>query len=264
MWPKEDVLNVSRDEMKIRIRRQFEKKFAETQIFNYEHSTSRSQDVDAIIKHLRLMNHSTLDFREAKEKLNVYSLDRLEACYLNIILRELRYARREENRENALQYVLKKHDCKDLDELKDKSGWEKDKNGIYHCPKVERTKELPDVLGKFNEVLYQGSKRVGYRGKKNEAHEQSIRQSTKSDNTNAKAVYSKSLSTLWRGDRRFVIVDTITGKVLDDAQGYGYRSKEKAYESWNYKNSKDYEIKVKQKHQVIEEYERRMNSTEEK
>ncbi len=35
---------------------------------------------------------------------------------------------------------------------------------------------------------------------------------------------------------RFVIVEKETGKVLDNAQGYGYKTVQKAYAAWNYKN----------------------------
>lgn len=47
------------------------------------------------------------------------------------------------------------------------------------------------------------------------------------------AVYSESLSKEY--DARFVVVDTITGEILDDAQGYGYKSKIKAYKAYGYK-----------------------------
>lgn len=56
------------------------------------------------------------------------------------------------------------------------------------------------------------------------------------------AVESKTLST--RYEKRFVIVDKENGEILDDAQGYGYKSAQKAYAAWNYKNrdkSKDKE-----------------------
>ena len=46
-------------------------------------------------------------------------------------------------------------------------------------------------------------------------------------------------------ERRFQIVDAETGEVLDDAQGYGYKSPQKAHAAWGYKNrdkSKDAEI----------------------
>ena len=37
-------------------------------------------------------------------------------------------------------------------------------------------------------------------------------------------------------EKRYIIVDEDTGKVLDDAQGYGYKSAEKAYRGYAYKN----------------------------
>ena len=57
-----------------------------------------------------------------------------------------------------------------------------------------------------------------------------------------KVVESKTLSGPY--DRRFVVVDEEIGNVLDDAQGYGYKSKQKAMAAWSYKNrdkSKDAE-----------------------
>ena len=63
-----------------------------------------------------------------------------------------------------------------------------------------------------------------------------------------KVVESKTLSS--RYDRRFVIVDEETENVLDDAQGYGYKSKQKAMAAWSYKNrdkSKDAEKRKKQR-----------------
>lgn len=51
-----------------------------------------------------------------------------------------------------------------------------------------------------------------------------------------KVVKSDSLSTEWAA--RFVIVDEQTGNVLDDAQGYGYKSSQSAYKAWAYKTNK--------------------------
>ena len=179
MWPSDEtvdeLLSVTREEMRLHILKRYESTFANNQIIKYENTCARQNDVDDIIRYLRLFNHSTYDFREMKEKLKVYELDRLTACYIKIRLKEIRDTRRQENRQNALKHVLDKHGCKDLDELKEKSGWERDKNGILHKPRVERTKKLPDVLGKFNEVLYNGSKRIGYRGERNETKEKYIK-----------------------------------------------------------------------------------------
>ena len=36
-------------------------------------------------------------------------------------------------------------------------------------------------------------------------------------------------------DKRYVIIDTLTSEVLDNAQGYGYKSERKAYASYAYK-----------------------------
>lgn len=51
-------------------------------------------------------------------------------------------------------------------------------------------------------------------------------------------------------DRRYVIINKETGEILDDAQGYGYKSPQKAYAAYNYKTrdrSKDKERAVKRK-----------------
>ncbi len=52
-------------------------------------------------------------------------------------------------------------------------------------------------------------------------------------------------------ETRFCIVSTDTGEVLDDAQGYGYKTAQKAYAGYSYKNrdkSKDKERLAKKKH----------------
>lgn len=59
-----------------------------------------------------------------------------------------------------------------------------------------------------------------------------------------KVIKSEQLSQPYNS--RFVIVDDI-GNVLDDAQGYGYTSPQKAYAAWNYKNNKQARIKRKRK-----------------
>jgi hypothetical protein len=37
------------------------------------------------------------------------------------------------------------------------------------------------------------------------------------------------------GEKRFCIISTETGEILDDAQGYGYRTPQKAYAAYRYK-----------------------------
>lgn len=64
---------------------------------------------------------------------------------------------------------------------------------------------------------------------------------------------SPSLST--RYDKRFVVVDKESGEILDDAQGYGYTSAQKAHAAWAYKTrdkSKDKE--KQQKYQKIKKW----------
>ena len=51
--------------------------------------------------------------------------------------------------------------------------------------------------------------------------------------------------------KRYVVVDKDTGEVLDDAQGYGYKSAQKAHAAYAYKTrdrSKDAEKRVKKRH----------------
>lgn len=51
----------------------------------------------------------------------------------------------------------------------------------------------------------------------------------------------------WNGHPgRYVVVSTETGEILDDAQGWGYRSPQKAYAAWGWKNRSD-EAKAKQR-----------------
>ena len=52
-------------------------------------------------------------------------------------------------------------------------------------------------------------------------------------------------------DKRYVVVDKDTGKILDDAQGWGYKSIQKAYAAYSYKTrdrSRDAEKRAKKKH----------------
>lgn len=56
-----------------------------------------------------------------------------------------------------------------------------------------------------------------------------------------KSVYSKVLSS--PGNPRYVIINTETGEVVDDAQGYGFKSAQKAYACFVYKNASPEEKK---------------------
>lgn len=52
-------------------------------------------------------------------------------------------------------------------------------------------------------------------------------------------------------DTRYIVVDKETGEILDDAQGYGYKSTQKAHAAWAYRHrdkSKDREKAAKTKH----------------
>jgi len=49
-----------------------------------------------------------------------------------------------------------------------------------------------------------------------------------------KVVVSAALS--YRFDKRYVVVDGATGEVVDDAQGYGYKSAQNAHRAHAYKS----------------------------
>lgn len=48
-----------------------------------------------------------------------------------------------------------------------------------------------------------------------------------------KAVFCEGLST--PGNPRYILIDADTGEVLDDAQGYGYKTQRKAHAAYSYK-----------------------------
>lgn len=59
-----------------------------------------------------------------------------------------------------------------------------------------------------------------------------------------KIVESEKLSTY--DEKRYIVVDIKTGKVLDNAQGYGYKSIKKAYSAYGYKKRDKSKDKEKQ------------------
>ena len=64
---------------------------------------------------------------------------------------------------------------------------------------------------------------------------------------NVTVIEDTSLSTL--KEKRYIVVDKETGAVLDDAQGYGFKSVKKAHAAYSYKTrdkSKDAERKFKE------------------
>lgn len=53
-------------------------------------------------------------------------------------------------------------------------------------------------------------------------------------------------SSLSRGyDKRYVMLNTTTEETVDDAQGYGFRSKKKAIRCWQFKNSPEGQAKIR-------------------
>lgn len=66
----------------------------------------------------------------------------------------------------------------------------------------------------------------------------------------AKDMYDTSYT-----ETRYEIVNTETGKVVDDAQGYGYRTAQKAYAAWAYKHRTPEQKKArKEKDKIISEW----------
>lgn len=64
------------------------------------------------------------------------------------------------------------------------------------------------------------------------------------DNKDIKVIKSEELSSAF--DNRFIIINIHTGKILDDAQGYGYKTIEKAFAAFYYKkNNKKSDAKKK-------------------
>lgn len=55
------------------------------------------------------------------------------------------------------------------------------------------------------------------------------------DNKDIKVIKSEELSSAF--DNRFIIINIHTGEILDDAQGYGYKTIEKAYAAFYYKKN---------------------------
>ena len=63
-------------------------------------------------------------------------------------------------------------------------------------------------------------------------------------------IVTKSASLSKRYEPRYVIVDEKTGEILDDANGYGYKTVQAAHKGWTYK-SKPKEEKDKQNKQHL-------------
>lgn len=65
-------------------------------------------------------------------------------------------------------------------------------------------------------------------------NENEVQQRTSRESNPVSVIRSESLSRK-RGDERFVVISVDTGKILDDAQGYGYKSAKKAWAAWKWK-----------------------------
>lgn len=67
------------------------------------------------------------------------------------------------------------------------------------------------------------------------------------NNVDYQAVYSRKLSQ--RGEARYIIINPTTGEILDDAQGFGYKSRKKAYTGYYYKRNY---VKEKNQNKTVE------------
>ena len=68
-----------------------------------------------------------------------------------------------------------------------------------------------------------------------------------------KVVKSASLSNY--SDTRFVVVNAETGEIVDDAQGYGYKTIQGAYKAWAYKTrDRSKEADKKKRRQQIKSF----------
>jgi len=75
-------------------------------------------------------------------------------------------------------------------------------------------------------------------------------------------IKSPTLSTKF--ENRYVCIDD-NGKVIDDAQGYGYKTKEGAYKAYAYKNrtkseKAEYELKINKIKQYIKDHNEVINA----
>jgi histidinol-phosphate/aromatic aminotransferase/cobyric acid decarboxylase-like protein len=67
---------------------------------------------------------------------------------------------------------------------------------------------------------------------------------------NIKTIRSKELSSQW--EPRYVVVNTDTGEILDDAQGYGYKSPQNAYAAYAHKSrSRQQRKEIQKKERAI-------------
>lgn len=65
-----------------------------------------------------------------------------------------------------------------------------------------------------------------------------------------KVVKSQTLSK--RFESRYVIIDEETGEILDNANGYGYKTAQAAHKAWAYKNKpKAEKDKINQQHKAV-------------
>lgn len=65
-------------------------------------------------------------------------------------------------------------------------------------------------------------------------------------------IVAKSAKLSKHYEPRYIIVDEETGEILDDANGYGYKTKQAAHKGWAYKSKpKEEKDKINKQHLII-------------
>ena len=166
-----------KNEMIRRIKEKYHDSAYAKTILNHIDETPLKDDIKSIIACLRRMFPSTYDFRSAKAFYDVYNHNRLETKYLALLIREEREKLTLQNKEEWEKAELAKYNCSTWQEYFEMCGWKKrDGSNSYIKPKIERDATTPNVLEPtFHRALNHNANRVGYRGKKNEAQEQNVR-----------------------------------------------------------------------------------------
>lgn len=84
----------------------------------------------------------------------------------------------------------------------------------------------------------------------------------KVDTSKIKVLYSRELAAQsGDGSPRYIIIDAETGEIIDDAQGYGFRSPQKAYACYHHRQtSGEWETKKESIRKWIKEHEEFVNA----
>ena len=70
----------------------------------------------------------------------------------------------------------------------------------------------------------------------------------------AEYVVKRSLDLSTPNNNRYIVISTVTGEIVDDAQGYGYKSAEKAVAAFKWKLGHKDKLEVNQKQKAIKKW----------